>query len=147
VILYADTSAVVKTVLEEVGTARVREWFAQADQVVSSVITYPEACSALCRAHRLGGSAAGDLSSLVAELDVQWAEFIVLEVVAEAAGRVALDHGLRGMDAVQLSTAIVLRTAVVPQAPGADIVFAAFDRRLLEAAAREGFATLGGPLT
>ena len=28
----------------------------------------------------------------------------------------------------------------------ADVAFAAFDRRLLEAAEREGFATLGGPL-
>jgi uncharacterized protein with PIN domain len=114
-ILYVDTSAVVKTVLMERDSERVREWIGQADEVVSSVITYAEACAALGLAHGRGG-------------------------------HVALRHGLRGMDAVQLAAALVLRTAAERQAPGADVVFAAFDRRLLEAAEREGFATLGGSL-
>ena len=145
-ILYADTSAVVKTVLLETDTDRVREWFAVADQVVSSVLTYAEACAALGRAHRGRGAATGDLDSLVAELDVQWSEYLVLPVIAQAAGQVALTHGLRGMDAVQLSAALTLRGAAARHTSDAEIVFAAFDRRLLEAAEREGFATLGGPL-
>ena len=61
-----------------------------------------------------------------------------------SAGRVALRHNLRGMDAMQLSGA--LRCATLSARTDAEVAFAAFDRRLLEAAEREGFATLGGPL-
>jgi predicted nucleic acid-binding protein len=145
-ILYADTSAVVKGILLERNTDRVREWFAGADQVASSIITYPEACAALGRAHRLRGAAPDALRRLVAELDAQWSEYLVLPVTARAAGQAALKHGLRGMDAVQLSAAVALRAAAAEGAPDAEIVVATFDRRLLEAAEREGFATLGGPL-
>jgi hypothetical protein len=53
------------------------------------------------------------------------------------------------MDAVQLAAAVTLRDRLRAGAtgePAADVAFATFDRRLLEAAEREGFATLGGPL-
>jgi uncharacterized protein len=146
VILYADTSAVVKIPLDEGGTELVSAWFEQAEQVASSVITYAEACAALGRNDRLRGPVPEALRMQVAELDAQWREFILLPVSDRAAGLVALEHGLRGMDAVQLAAALALRGWVAEQAPGAEVVFAAFGRRLLEAAAREGFATLGGPL-
>ena len=58
----------------------------------------------------------------------------------------ALKHGLRGMDAVQLGSAIRTRERLREQGEEDQLLFAAFDRRLLEAAEREGFATLGGPL-
>ncbi len=145
-ILYADTSAVVKAILAETGTDLVRDWFAQAEQVASSVITFAEACAAFGRNDRLCGSSAVALRRQVAELDARWREFLVLPVAERDAGRLALEHGLRGMDAVQLSAAVALGAATRRHAPDAVIVFASFDRRLLEAAEREGFATLGGPL-
>ena len=114
--------------------------------MVSSVITYAEACAALGRAHDRERADASDLGALVAELDAQWRDYLVMPVIERAAGQAALRHSLRGMDAVQLAAALALRTAARQQAPGAEVVFAAFDRRLLEAAEREGFATLGGPL-
>ena len=58
----------------------------------------------------------------------------------------ALKHGLRGMDAVQLATAMDLRTQARAHAPASDVVVASYDHRLLEAAEAEGFAILGGPL-
>ena len=145
-ILYADTSAVVKAVLLEPGTSEVDEWFLQAEEVASSVITYAEACAALGRSDRRNGPDPVALRARIEELDAQWNEFVVLPVEERAAGRAALKHSLRGMDAVQLSAAIALRAAAREHAPDAEVVFAAFDRRLLEAAEREGFATLGGPL-
>lgn len=144
-ILYLDTSAVVKTILVEDSTDQVRTWIDQADHVVSSVITYAEACAALGRAQRSRGAAVPALDRLVADLDAQWDEYVVLPVDPLRAGRTALEHGLRGMDAVQLAAALTLRTAAASRAPRVEIVFAAFDRRLREAAEREGFATLGGP--
>jgi predicted nucleic acid-binding protein len=147
VILYVDTSAVAKAVLLEAGTDRVERWFHQAEQIASSVITYAEACAALDRNHRLrGGHDADALRARLVRLDAQWSEFLVLPVDELSAGRVALRHHLRGMDAVQLGAALRLRDSVSAYAPDAQVAFAAFDRRLLEAAEREGFATLGGPL-
>ncbi len=145
-ILYADTSALVKVVLLEAGTDRVRAWFGRAQQVASSVITYAEACAALGRRDRLHGPDRAALQSQLVRLDAQWSEVLVIPVDTRRAGRAALDRGLRGMDAVQLSAAMRLRDGVTGQAPDAEVVFAAFDLRLLEAAEREGFATLGRPL-
>jgi predicted nucleic acid-binding protein len=146
VILYADTSALVKAVLLEVGTDRVGAWFGEAEQVASSVITYAEACAALGRRDRLRDPDRAALKAQLARLDAQWNEFLVVPVDERLAGRAALEHGLRGMDAVQLSAAMRLRVSVTQYAPDAEVAFAAFDGRLLEAAEREGFATLGRPL-
>lgn len=143
-ILYVDTSAVVKTLLLEPGSSDVEGWLAEADQVASSVITYAEACAALGRNDRLHGADAVRLEASLAALDAQWREFLVLPVSERAAGQVALQHSLRGMDAVQLSTAMLLRTLARQHAAGAEVAFATFDRRLREAAEREGLATFGG---
>jgi predicted nucleic acid-binding protein len=145
-ILYVDTSAVAKAVLLEAGTDRVERWFHRAEQIASSVVTYAEACAALDRNHRLRGHDADALRAQLVRLDAQWSEFLVLPVDELSAGRVALRHHLRGMDAVHLGAALRLRDSVSAYAPDAEVAFAAFDRRLLEAAEREGFATLGGPL-
>jgi uncharacterized protein with PIN domain len=87
------TSAVVKIVLSEVGTEMVDQWYEQADLVVSSVITYAEACTALGRNDRLRGPDPEGLSRQVAELDARWQEFLVLPVAEHAAGRIVLVHG------------------------------------------------------
>ena len=145
-ILYLDTSAFVKLVLDEAGAAETRAWFAGAQQAVSSVITYPEATSALCRNDREAGPEGARLQTWLAARDAHWLRCLRLPVIEQAAGRLALTHGLRGMDAVQLAAAVTLRTRVLEAAPQATVSFAAFDRQLLKAAEREGFATLGGPL-
>ncbi len=145
-ILYVDTSAVVKALLFEVGSADVERWYARADEVASSVITYAEACAALSHSARMHRHDTAALSASVAALEAQWDEFFVLPVPERAAGQIALRHGLRGMDAVQLATALELRALASAHSPGVEVVVASYDRRLLEAAEREGFATLGGPL-
>ena len=145
-ILFVDTSAVVKALLLELGSSDVERWYADADEVAASVITYAEACAALGHNARMRESDEAALEASVAELIAQWADCLVLPVSERAAGQVALRHRLRGMDAVQLSTAIVLRTLAAESAPSAEVVFASYDRRLREAAEHEGFTTLGGPL-
>jgi len=145
VILYVDTSAVVKALLFEFGSTDVERWYARADEVASSVITYAEACAALSHSARMHGDDTAALAASVAALEAQWDEFFVLPVPEREAGQTALRHGLRGMDAVQLATALELRVLTNAYAPGVEVVVASYDRRLLEAAEREGFATLGGP--
>ena len=145
-ILYADTSALVKAVLQEVGSPDVDRWFAVADEVAASVITYAEACAALSQSARLRHLDDASLAASLSALEAQWAEVFVVPVPERESGQAALRHGLRGMDAVQFATAVELRALARAGAPAADVVVASFDRRLLAAAEREGFATLGGPL-
>ena len=148
-ILYLDTSALVKLIIREDGTAEAVAWFQRADLVASSVITYAESCSALGQNDRTRGSAPSQLGEWLIALDGHWRKVMRVPVAEWPAGKLALTHRLRGMDAVQLASAITLRERLRPGAtgtPAADVSFAAFDRRLLEAAEREGFATLGGPL-
>jgi predicted nucleic acid-binding protein len=59
----------------------------------------------------------------------EWASFAVIEVdqrLVEAAGDLALTHGLRSLDALHLAAAALL--------PAADLVVATWDRRLHAAA-------------
>lgn len=145
-IVYLDTSAFVKLILQEEGAVDVRSWFDEAGPAVSSVITYPEACSALGRRARASGRVSPHLEAWIAELEARWRRLVSVRVDPQPAGELALRHDLRGMDAVQLAAAVNVRERLRRYADDAEVVFAAFDRRLLEAAEREGFATLGAPL-
>jgi len=144
VIVYLDTSAFVKLIVDEDGADEARLWFAEAQQAASSVVTYPEASAALGRRDRQEGPEEARLRAWVAALEERWRRTVAIPVAERPAGQLALTHRLRGMDAVQLAAAVGLRAAVLETAPATEVVFAAFDRRLLRAAAREGFATLGG---
>ncbi len=145
-IVYLDTSAFVKLILQEEGAADARSWFDEAGPVVSSVITYPETCAALGRRARASVGESPHLKDWIGELEARWRRVVSVRVEAQPAGELALRHGLRGMDAVQLAAAVNARAHLRRHAEDAELVFAAFDRQLLAAAEREGFATLGGPL-
>jgi len=67
----------------------------------------------------------------------EWPAFAIVEVdqpLVEHAAVLALKHTLRSLDALHLAAALVL--------PDADLVFAAWDRRLHAAATAEGLQTL-----
>jgi predicted nucleic acid-binding protein len=145
-IIYLDTSAFVKLVIDEDGAALARRWFDEASLATSSVITFPEACSALARRAQRVGLVDGRLDEWLSELDARWTRTAHVRVDERVAGRLAIGHSLRGMDAVQLGAAVAVRERAFARSKTAVVKVATFDRRLLEAAEREGFATLGGPL-
>ena len=67
----------------------------------------------------------------------EWGAFGIVEVdqpLVEHAAALALERGLRSLDALHLAAALVL--------PAQDLVFAAWDRRLHAAARAEGLRTL-----
>jgi predicted nucleic acid-binding protein len=149
VILYLDASALVKLIVPEGRSAEAIAWFGAAELTATSVITYAEACSALRQNDQRGNTEASRLKQWMAGLDEHWKDLMRVPVAERAAGALALAHGLRGMDALQLAAAVTLRDELRAKAAGGrvqEVVFAAFDRRLLEAAEREGFDTRGGPL-
>ncbi len=143
-IVYLDTSAFVKLVLEEDGSVEARAWFGEGWPAISSAVTYPEACSALRRRSRERGGDAR-LATWLEELETRWRRVLAIRVDAALAGRLAIAHRLRGMDAVQLAAAVNTRERLRDADAEAELRFAAFDRELCEAAEHEGLATLGGP--
>lgn len=133
-ILYVDTSALVKLYVEEAGTSAVVTRVGHADAVATVLITYAEARAALARHRREGGITGPELRRAVRELEREWPTYNVVDLsdaLVHAAGALAERHALRGYDAVQLAAALELR------AVGGEVEFCAFDDRLNRAARRE----------
>jgi uncharacterized protein len=144
-IVYLDTSAFVKLVIDEDGADLARRWFEEASLATTSVITFPEACAALARRAHQARITADRRDGWLSELETRWERMARVRVDERVAGRLAVEHGLRGMDAVHLSAAVAVRERALRRSDTAAVTVAAFDQRLLAAAGREGFATLGGP--
>ena len=133
-ILYVDTSALVKLYVEEAGTPAVVTRVEQAEAVATALITYAEARAALARHQREGGITQAELRRAVRELYREWRIYNVIDLsdsLVHSAGALAERHALRGYDGVQLAAALELR------AVGAPVEFCAFDERLNRAARRE----------
>jgi uncharacterized protein len=140
VILYLDTSALVKLYVAEAGTETVATAVDRATALVTVRVTYAEARAAFARHARTKGLRAAELRRVVRQLDEEWGQYSIVEVtdaLVRRAGALAERHRLRGYDAVQLSAAVDLKVT-----GGADIAFASFDGRLNHAARRERLGVL-----
>jgi predicted nucleic acid-binding protein len=139
-IVFADSSAVVKLYADEAG----HEQVSALDAMIVSAIARVEVPAALWRKNRMGELTSQDARTLVRAFEHDLASStgrlvalpLTNEVLEHAAELTAI-HGLRAYDAVQLASARAARR-VEP----ACSTFAAFDGELAEAAAREGFALL-----
>ncbi len=132
---YLDTSALVKLLIDEQGSAEL--FAALKDQVLASCrITYAEARSALARRERedIGRDLPKPQAWLEARarLTLDWPQFLVLEVdqaLVETAAEFSDVFRLRGYDAVQLAAGHAVRAATDDA-----VTFFSFDRRLNRAA-------------
>ena len=134
-ILYLDTSALVKLVVEERGSAAVDALVSTTEYAVSSVIAYAECRSAIARGAKAGRV---DAAAAVRSLDQVWGAVQTLDVdqrLSSRAGELASRHLLRGMDALHLATALEIA------APDLPVAFATFDRALAQATRAEGLST------
>lgn len=134
-ILYLDTSALVKVYVQEPKSALVRENVQQADSLATSRIAYAEARAALARKRREEGLSRTDYRTVVGDLNKDWPDYFVIDVtesVVQAAGILAESYALSGADAIHLASAV----ALMKQA-GDHVMFCCFDGRLLSAARKE----------
>lgn len=133
-ILYLDTSSLVKLYLEEPGTKEVQSRLQRADVVATSVIAYPEAHAALSRRHREGALTKSEFNAIVEEFRDTWSRFLAVILSAPVyvrAGTLAVTHGLRGMDGIHLASCVELLR------DGDRVEFLAHDLRLMRAATKE----------
>ncbi|HMK66532.1 MAG TPA: type II toxin-antitoxin system VapC family toxin [Thermodesulfobacteriota bacterium] len=136
-IIYLDTSSLVKLYVEEVHSTAVREWVEDAELVSTCRIAYPETLSALTRRFRGGDFSEQNYDRLIKGFSEDWLNFVVLDFDEIEAGSLVKKYGLKGFDAVHLSSAkTLLRDKELL------LNFSCFDEKLNKAAASEGLEVL-----
>jgi predicted nucleic acid-binding protein len=141
VILYLDTSSLIKLYIEEPGTPEVYLQIATTSLVCTSVISYAEARSALARLCREGSLSPEEHARTKTDLDKDWKHYLMIDSTPEvwrAAGDLTEAHALRGCDSIHLASFLhLVRTDL-----GEPVLFSSFDDRLKKASWSEIEAAL-----
>jgi uncharacterized protein len=134
-LVYFDSSALVKLLVDEEGSDLAAALWDGCDAVLSSRLAHPEVSVALAAARRAGDL--DDKGSAAAQRI--WGEFWpairpveLTHSVERHAGKLAGRHALRGADAVHLASALAIDSTA--------LVVAVWDRRLHAEAMAEGLA-------
>jgi len=137
-IVYLDTSSLVKLYVQEAHTTLVKKWVEEAEIVATCRIAYPETLSAINSRFRQGDVTEKQYDSLIAKFSGEWARFAAVDFDEVEAGRLVNLYGLRGFDAVHLSAATLLKA----DQNNISLSFSSFDEKLNDAASAEGFTIL-----
>jgi len=139
-ILYLDTSALVKLLVQEAHSERVREVAMRSSVIATHLITYAEACAAFALYARFRRDKTL-FQRLRRTLDRHWRQWDIVaadETLVRRAGELAGRYGLRGYDSVHLAAVEAVREA----SQGAEFLFGVFDADLAHAARLAGFSLL-----
>jgi uncharacterized protein len=134
-IVYADTSALVKRYIREPDSTEVSALLEQADAVGTVTITQVEMASALGKAARLKWVKKEAALQAWKDFLTHWSMLTRIGLgsgVIDRASRLAWEHGLRGYDAVHLAAALVWQETL-----NLPILLATFDRDLWNAGEKE----------
>ncbi|MFI3184567.1 MAG: type II toxin-antitoxin system VapC family toxin [Methylococcaceae bacterium] len=130
-LVFFDTSAFVKRYVNETGTDKVLEWCDKATEIGLAGIALPELISAFCRLHREARITDTQYRQLKAMLmaDIEDVALCDLAPAVLAQAIFSIENNvLRGMDAIHIGSAVVLKADV----------FVSADKRQCEAATRAG---------
>jgi predicted nucleic acid-binding protein len=128
-LVYFDSSAFVKLLVEEEGSELAANLWDGCDAALSSRLAYPEVCAALAAAGRNRDLDDGALEVAEQAWEQYWGATRAVELtraVQQHAGQLARDGALSGADAVHLASALAIGAV--------DLVMAVWDRRLHEGA-------------
>jgi len=136
VILYCDTSALIKRYVEEEGTDTVDCLWSASLDIATSVIAFAETAAAFSRKLREGILTEKEYAVTLRMFKTDFDSFILIPITTSLNAtieRLVKLYPLRGFDAIHLSSALIFRdSGSVP------VHFACFDRPLNEAALKEG---------
>ena len=133
-ILYLDTSSLVKLYVDEPSSLDIVDLVDEAAAVATAVVAYAEARAAFARRHREGALSRRALATATRHLDADWPALLVLGVdnaLCRHAGELTQRYALRGYDAVHLSAFASVARAAGPS----NCRFSSADRALTRAAA------------
>jgi predicted nucleic acid-binding protein len=138
--LYLDTSALIKRYVDEDGSGRVNELWDGATGIATSVVAFAEMIAALNRKLREGVLSAREYSRTAASFKSDHHRIILVPISAGLNERIemlARKYALRGFDAIHLASALVIRSN-----GKVETGFACYDRTLNDAAMKEGFPAI-----
>ena len=139
-IVYVDTSALVKRYLFETGSIEVNQWIDQAGLVATSLITRAEMGAGITKALRLNWISSEQGQSILQLFRSEWemlGRIPIHEATVRRADELACTHGLRGYDAVHLACALIYREGL-----GEPVTLVTYDRLLWQAGKLEGLFLL-----
>jgi predicted nucleic acid-binding protein len=137
-ILYLETSALIKRYVIETGSKEVNALIESADTVGSAMLTRVEMASALAKAVRMSWVETDIAQNAWQDFLSHWHSFARLSLtpaLVEYASRLAWEHGLRGYDATHFAAALNWQETL-----DMSITLATFDRELWLAAKKTGLA-------
>ncbi len=138
-ILYFDTSALLKKYFKEPGSAEVVSEFKKGADIITSTVTYAETMATIHRKKREIRGEEQLFGRIIDTFQRDWDSFICVEVTNELnvlIDRLVSSHPLRGFDAIHLASAI----SVNERLP-VGLLFACFDSKLAHAAKKENLET------
>jgi predicted nucleic acid-binding protein len=136
-ILYLDTSSLVKLYVDEPGTGDVRSSMEEAAIAATSIVAYAEARAAFARKFRESSLTSEEYRGIKEALDADWDKYLVLRVtddLVQEAGMLAEKHALRGFDSIHLACAVTLRRESTSR-----VKFSCYDEELKQAFLKESF--------
>ncbi len=138
-IIYFDTSALVKKYLYEDGSDEVNGLFLKDNLHGSITLTQVEMSASLHKAVRMKLISANLASEALKDFLEDWQSFTRLRVTAaviEKATDIAWKYSLRGYDSLHLASALLWQETL-----DIKVTFAAFDHELLSACHKAGLET------
>ncbi len=139
-IVYLDTSSLVKLYVEEIDSEKIRNFAHNAAAVSTSKIAYAEARAAFARKQKEEELSQKVLRKIVEDLNKDWESYFVIEItdgLIRFAGDIAEKYLLRGFDSIHLASAIHLKNKI-----DSAIYFSSYDTRLNQSAKKEGIILL-----
>ncbi|MDX9991300.1 MAG: type II toxin-antitoxin system VapC family toxin [Anaerolineales bacterium] len=137
-ILYVDTSALVKRYVLEPGSENVNALLEQAETVASVALTRVEMASALAKAARMNWVDIEEAQSAWQDFLSHWPSFVRLSLtqpLTERASRLSWEYGLRAYDATHLAAGLLWQeTLEMP------VNLATYDRELWLAGQKAGLS-------
>ena len=131
-ILFCDTSALLKLFVDEIGSDSMAKARSDSEAIAVCRITWAESMAAFAQRSRVKGANQAGLAQAKSLFENTWSNFVISEVtqpLVEKAGMYAEAFALRGYDSVQLAAAHNLHEQFA-----LPLTFACFDRRLNQAA-------------
>ena len=141
-ILYTDTSALVKKYIREAGSDQVIAFFDAFEVIGTVALTQVEMVAAMSKAVRQGWVDESSITTAWQDFLSHWLTYTrlpVSTVVMDRAASLAWQHSLRAYDSLHLASALTWR-----EAAGEETIFACFDKQLLDAARKEGLQPWSG---
>lgn len=135
-ILYCDTSALVKRYVEEDRSDEVDDIWEEAVEVATSTVAFAESMATFRRKFREGVLSEVEYTQTVTEFKNEYTRLILVSISSELnriIEELLLKYPLRGFDAIHLGSALLIHKGDLLVT-----MFACFDQALNEVAKEEG---------